>query len=84
MKIHTNQRSLTDFIHAVKTVHTDIYQRFLNIYGQQIVDVRTIRWCVINFGSSENDICNKVHSVPSCKYVNSNNEEHQKINSQWW
>ena len=45
------QRCVNEFLHAEKTAPTDNHQHLLNIYGDQAVDVSTVRLTSSN-GSS--------------------------------
>ena len=47
MEVHMNHRSGSKFLHVKKMAPTDIHQCFLNIYGDQIMDVSTVRWWVV-------------------------------------
>lgn len=47
--------TVTDISHNVRIVHKEIYQRFLNIYGNPKQDVST----VIRFSSSDSDVYEK-------------------------
>jgi len=41
---HMNQRHGTEFLHVDKMAPIDIHQNLLNVYGDQAVDVSTVRW----------------------------------------
>ena len=43
MEVHMKQRCVTEFLHAENIVPTDIHRHWLNIYGDQIVGVSTVR-----------------------------------------
>ena len=68
MKVHMKQMSVTEFLHTenmasigTEFLHTetlatiDIYWLLLNIYGDQSVDVRTVRWWVMQFNNSDSN-----------------------------
>ena len=42
MEVHLKQRCVTEFLHAENIVPICIYQCWLNIYGDQTVDVSTV------------------------------------------
>jgi len=42
-----------EFLHAEKIVPFDTHRRLLNIYGDQTVDVSTVRWWVLRFSSGD-------------------------------
>ena len=43
MEVHMKQRCGTEFLHVEKMAPTDIHQHLLNVYGDQTVDVSTVR-----------------------------------------
>ena len=51
MEVQIKQRCVTEFLCAEKMVPTDIHQCFLNIYGDQIVNVSTLKWQLVHFSS---------------------------------
>jgi len=52
MEVWMKQRSLTEFHHAEKIAPIDIHWCLLNIYGEQTVDVSTVRWWATSAGAS--------------------------------
>jgi 3-oxoacyl-[acyl-carrier-protein] synthase III len=44
MAVRMKERCVTEFLHAEKIAPNDIHQWLLNIYGDQTVDVSTMRW----------------------------------------
>ena len=48
IEVHIKQRGGIEFLHIEEMAHTDIYWLLLNTYGDQTVDVSTVRagWCV--------------------------------------
>jgi len=54
------QRRVTEFIHAEKITPTDIYQLLLNAYGDQRVDVSTVRRWVVHLSSDNRDVEDQV------------------------
>ena len=49
MEVCIKQKFIIEFLHAEKMVHTDIHRWLLNVYGDQTVDVNTVRWWVVRF-----------------------------------
>jgi len=43
MEVRMKQRCVTEFLHAQKIAPNDIHRRLLNVYGDQTVDVSTVR-----------------------------------------
>ena len=75
MEVHMKQRGVTEFLHAEKIAHNDIYQRLLNVYGDQTVDISTVRQWVACFCSADSDIKDKPHPGQPCTAVTPQNEE---------
>ena len=44
MGVCPKQMCVTEFLHAEKMAPTDIRQHLPNVYGDQAVDVHTVRW----------------------------------------
>jgi len=59
MKVWVKKRCVTVFLHAEKMAVIDIHQCFLNIYGDQTVDVSTVRWWVVRFGDMKDNSCSR-------------------------
>ena len=38
------QRSVTEFLHEEEKVPVDVHRCLLNVYGDQTMDVSTVRW----------------------------------------
>ena len=55
MKAWVMQRCLTEFLHVENTVLIDIHQWFLNVCGDQTVDMNLVRWWVVHFSSGDSD-----------------------------
>ena len=55
-EVSMKQRYGTDFLHEEKTVLTDVYQHLLNVYGDQTVDVSTVKQWVVCCGSSNSSV----------------------------
>jgi len=53
MEVQMKQSCITEFLHAEKIAPTDIQQHLLNIYGDQTVDVSTVRQWVVHFSSGD-------------------------------
>jgi hypothetical protein len=52
-KVSTKQRRVMEYLRAEKI---DFHQRLLNVYGDQTVDVCTVRRWMARFGSGKNDV----------------------------
>ena len=70
------QRCVIEFLHAEKIAPNDIHRCLLNIYGDQTVDVNTVRWWVAHFSSGDSDMKDKPRSGRPCIAVTQRNEEH--------
>ena len=55
MEVYMKQRCVIDFLHAEKMAFIDIYWHLLNAYGDQAVDVGTVRWWVVCFSSGDSN-----------------------------
>jgi len=55
IEVCTERRCGTEFFHIEKMAPTDIHWFFLNIYGDEIVDMGTLKggWCVSAAGTVE-------------------------------
>jgi len=49
------QRCSTEYLHAEKIAPIDIYHRLLNVYGDQTMDVNTVRQWVVHFSSNNSN-----------------------------
>jgi hypothetical protein len=73
MEVHMKQSCVTEFLHVEKTALIDIQRRLLNVYGDQTVDVRTMRWRMVRFSIGDSDVRDSPRSEQSCTAV-----------SPWW
>ena len=64
MEVYMKQRCRTEFLHAEKMAPTDIHWCLLNIYGDQTVDVCTVRFWVSCFSSGDSSN----GSPPWCRF----------------
>ena len=62
MEVRMKQRCVIEFLYAEKNAPNDIHQRLLNVYGDQTVDVSTVRRWVARFSSGDSDVQDKPHS----------------------
>jgi hypothetical protein len=71
------QRFVTEFLHAEKNVPNDIHRRLLTVYGDQTVDVSTVR----RFSAGDSDVKDEPRSGRPRTAVTPRNEErlHQLI-----
>ena len=51
IEVRVKQGCAVEFLHAEKMASIDIHQCFPNIYGDQTVDVSTVRRWVVHFSS---------------------------------
>ena len=58
MEVRMKQKCVTEFLHAKTMAPTDI-QYLLNIYGEQTVDVSTVRWGVVCPSSGNSNVKDK-------------------------
>ena len=75
MEARMKQRCIIEFLHAEKIAPIDIHRRLLNVYGDQTVDVSTVRRWVVRFSSGDNDLKDKPRSGRPCTAVTPRNEE---------
>ena len=85
MEVHMKQRCVIEFLHVEKIAPRDNHRHFLNVYGDQTVDVSTVRRWVARFSSGNGDVKNKPCSGWPCTAVTPRNEEHldQLIRANW-
>ena len=69
------KRCVSEFLHAEKIAPSDIHRRLLNVYGDQTVDVSTVRRWVARFSSGDSDVKDKPRSGRPCTAVTPRNEE---------
>jgi len=75
MEVRMKQRCVTEFLHAEKIAPNDNHRRFLDVYGDQTVDVSTVRRWVARFSSGVSDVKDKPRSGRPCTAVTPRNEE---------
>ena len=68
MEVRMKQRCVTEFLHAEKIPPNDI-RRCLLVYGDQTVDVSTVRRWVARFSSGVSDVKDKPRSGRPCTAV---------------
>lgn len=78
MKVRMKQRCVIEFLHAEKIAPSDIHKRLLKVYGEQTVDVNTVKQWIMCFSSGDNSECDKSCSVQPSKSENSQKEEQLK------
>ena len=69
------QRCVIEFLHAEKIAPKDIHRRLVNVYGDQTVDVSTVRRWVARFSSGDSDVKDKPRSGRPCTAVTPRNGE---------
>ena len=75
MEVLMKQRCVIEFLHAEKIEPSDIHRHLLNVYGDQTVDVSTVRRWVARFSSGDSDVKDKPRSGRPCTAVTPRNEE---------
>ena len=75
MEVRMKQRCVTEFLHAKKIAPNDFHRRLLNAYGNQTVDVSTVRRWVARSSSGDSDVKDKPRSGRPCTAVTPRNEE---------
>ena len=68
VKVHMKQKCVTEFLHAEKMAPTDIHWHSLNVYGDQTLDMSTVRWWVVHFSGGNSDMKDK--PPDQCLYQN--------------
>ena len=58
-----------------KMTHIDNHWHLLQVYGDQTVDVSTVRRWVVHFSSGDSNMKDKPHSGQACTAVTKQNEE---------
>jgi len=62
MEVCMKQRCVTEFLYVEKNAPNDIHRRLLNVYGDQTVDVSTVRRWVARFSRGDSDVQDKPRS----------------------
>ena len=75
MEVRMKQRYVIEFLLAEKIAPNDIHRRLLNVYGDQTVDVITVRRWMARFSSGDSDVKDKPRSGWPCTAVTPRNEE---------
>lgn len=73
LKVYIKQMGIIEFLHVETMAPIDFYQCFffLNVFGDQTVDMSIVSWWLINFSSGANDVYEKVshlcfHKIYRC------------------
>jgi len=77
MEVHTKQGCGTEVLHREKILHIGIHQHLLNVYGDQTVDVSTVRQRMVHFSSGDGIVKDKLCSRQPCRFL-------QAWHSCWW
>ena len=75
MEMRMKQKSATKFIHEEKFALNEIPRHLLNVYGDQTMDVSTVRRWVARFVSGDSDVKNKPSSGRPCTAFTRRTEE---------
>jgi hypothetical protein len=81
MEMRTKQRCVIEFFHAEKIAPVDIHECLLNVYGEQTLDVNTVKWWVVRFSSGNSDERDRPRSRWPFTGVSVRNEEQASISS---
>jgi hypothetical protein len=77
----TKQRNVIEFLHAEKIGPIDIHRRLLNVYGDQTVDVSTVRLWVVCFSRGDSYVKDRLRSGWTCTAVSSSGFPGTRTNS---
>jgi len=55
MEVQVKKRCVVEFLHVEKVAPTDIHCLLLNVYGDQSVDVNTVRQWVVCFSNGDSN-----------------------------
>jgi len=69
MEVCMKQRCVIESLHAEKFAPSDTHRRLMNVYGDQTVDVSTVRRWVACFSSGDSDVNDKPRSGQPCTAV---------------
>jgi len=75
VEVHMKQRCVIEFLHVEKIAPNDIHRFLLNVYGDQTVDVSTMRRWVARFSSGDSNVKDKPRAGQPCTAVRPRNEE---------
>ena len=64
--VQMKQRCATEFFHVEKMAPTDIHWHLQNVYGNQTLDMNTVRQWVVPFSSGDSDMKDKPCSTWPC------------------
>ena len=79
VKVQMKQRGGIEFFHAENIASIDIHQYLWNVYGNQTVNVSTVRQWVMHLSSSNSNMKYKLCSGQSCRF-----SQAQCAGSWWW
>ena len=69
MEVHMKQRCVTEFMNEEKMAPIDMHRYLLNVYGDQTVDVSTVRQWVMHFSSGDSVVKDKPFSGWPCRFL---------------
>jgi transposase len=75
MEVHKKQTFVIEFLHTKKIAPVDIHRRLINVYGDQRVDVNTVRRLVVRFSSGGSEVRDRLRSGRPRTAVRKRNEE---------
>jgi hypothetical protein len=62
IEVSMKQRCVIEFSMRKKFALNDVHRRLLDVYGDQTVEVSTVRWCLARFSSRDSDMKDKPRS----------------------
>ena len=88
MEVQMKQRCFIEFFHAEKIAPIDIHWCLLHVYGNQIVDVSTVKWWMVCFRSGDGHVKGKPQSGRPYRFLQVQHAGYfsllLKIHSYWW
>ncbi|PNF23675.1 Mariner Mos1 transposase [Cryptotermes secundus] len=76
IEVRKKQRCVIEFLTAKQTAPIDIHRRLLKVYGDDTVNVSTVRQWVVRFNSGESEVHNKPRPGHPCSAATPHNEQH--------
>ncbi|PNF14748.1 hypothetical protein B7P43_G08352 [Cryptotermes secundus] len=75
IEVRTKQRCVIEFLTAEQIAPIDIHRRFLKVYGDDTVEVSTVRRWVVRFNSGESEVHDKPRPGRPCSAATPHNEQ---------
>ncbi|PNF28558.1 hypothetical protein B7P43_G12914 [Cryptotermes secundus] len=86
IEVRMKQRCVIEFLTAEQIAPTDIHRCLLKVYGDDTVDISTVRWWAVCFNSGESEVHDKPYPGRPCSAATPHNEQYldQLIHTDWW